>query len=138
MTTTNGTLAIARAKEARQLIIGSFLNLNAVVEFLKIQDASAVAVCAGWKGHINLEDTLFAGALAEHLQSHFQMGSDAALMAGVAYRAAQPNLLNFLSQSSHVRRLQRLGRQEDIEFCLRESWHEVIPVLEDGCLVPLV
>ena len=137
MTTTNGTLAITRAKEARQLIIGSFLNLNAVVNFLKDQDTSVVVVCAGWKGHVNLEDTLFAGALAEQLRSDFQMGSDAALMANVAYRAAQKDLPGFLSQSSHVRRLQQLGRQEDIKFCLRKSLYEVIPVLKDGCLVPL-
>ena len=137
MTTTNGTLAIAKAQVARQLIIGSFLNMTAVVDFLKAQDMSVVVVCAGWKGHINLEDTLFAGALADRLHNHFQMGSDAALMASVAYRAAQPDLLGFLSQSSHVRRLQQLERQDDIEFCLRESRYEVIPVLEDGCLVAL-
>ncbi len=137
MTTTNGTLAIAKSREARRLIIGSFLNLKAVADFLTAQEASVVVVCAGWKGHVNLEDTLFAGALADQLQSRFQMGSDAALMASVAYRAAQPDLLHFLSQSSHVRRLQQLGRQEDIKFCLRQSLYEVIPVLEDGCLVAL-
>ncbi len=138
MTTTNGTLAIARAQDARQLLVGAFLNLNAVVNFLTAQKTSVVVVCAGWKGHVNLEDTLFAGALADRLQDHFQMGSDAALMASVAYRAAQQDLLGFLSQSSHVQRLQQLGRQDDIEFCLRESRYEVIPVLEDGCLVVLL
>ena len=137
MTTTNGTLAIAKARKARQLIIGSFLNMTAVVDFLKVQDIPVVVVCAGWKGHINLEDTLFAGALADRLQDHFQMGSDAALMARVAYQAAQPDLPGFLSQSSHVRRLQQLGRQEDIMFCLRQSLYEVIPVLKDDCLVAL-
>ena len=135
MSTTNGTLAIAKAKEARRLIVGSFLNLSAVTDFLTTQEASVVVVCAGWKGHVNLEDTLFAGALTAQLQSHFQIGSDAALMASVAYRAAQPDLLGFLSQSSHVRRLQQLGHQEDVVFCLRESLYEVIPVLENGCLV---
>ncbi len=135
MTTTNGTLAIEMAKGARQLITASFLNLRAVVNFLTAQETSVVVVCAGWKGHVNLEDTLFAGALVDQLRSHFQAGSDAALMASVAYQAAQHDLLGFLSQSSHVRRLQQLGRQEDIAFCLRESLYEVIPVLKADCLV---
>lgn len=137
MTTTNGTLAITKAKEAQQLITASFLNLNAVVNFLTAQETSVVVVCAGWKGHVNLEDTLFAGVLVDQLRSHFRVGSDAALMASVAYQAAQHDLLGFLSQSSHVRRLQQLGRQEDIEFCLRESLYKVIPVLKDDCLVAL-
>ena len=137
MTTTNGTLAIAKAQGARQLIVGAFLNLSAVVDILKTQNTSVVVVCAGWKGHVNLEDTLFAGALADQLQSHFRMGSDAALMASVAYRAARPDLLDFLSQSSHVQRLQRLGCQPDIAFCLRESLYETVPVLSDDYLVAL-
>ncbi len=137
MTTTNGTRAIAKAKGAGQLIIGSFLNLNAVVDLLKTQDASVVVVCAGWKGHVNLEDTLFAGALTNQLQNYFQIGSDAALMANVAYQAAQQDLLGFLAKSSHVRRLQQLGHQEDVDFCLRQSLYEVIPILENGCLVVL-
>ena len=137
MTTTNGTLAITRAKEARQLIIGSFLNLNAVVNFLKDQDTSVVVVCAGWKGHVNLEDTLFAGALIDRLREHFCVGSDAALMAEVVYQQAQPSLLDFLSRSSHVQRLQQLGRQEDITFCFRESLYETIPILEGDCLIAI-
>lgn len=135
MTTTNGTRAIEKAKGARQLLIASFLNLNAVADFLTAQATSVVVVCAGWKGHINLEDTLFAGALTDQLRSHFQTGSDAALMASVTYRAAQPDLPGFLLQSSHVRRLHQLGRQEDIAFCLRDGLYEVVPILEGDCLM---
>ena len=135
MTTTNGTLAIEKSKGAHQLIVGSFLNLNAIVSFLIAQDTSVLVVCAGWKGHVNLEDTLFAGALTNGLREHLRVGSDAALMAEVAYHAAQPDLLNFLSRSSHVRRLQQLGNQKDVEFCLGDSIYGVIPVLQGECLI---
>ena len=62
LTTTNGTKAITIAKEAEGILIGSFLNLNALADFL-IEDGKSVLIqCAGWKNRFNLEDTLFAGA----------------------------------------------------------------------------
>lgn len=66
-TTTNGTRCIDIASEsgAEQIIIGSFLNLNSVADMLKSSDRDLFLFCAGWKDKFNLEDTLFAGALAE-------------------------------------------------------------------------
>ena len=137
MTTTNGTLTIEKCKAARQLLIGSFLNLKAVADFLTQQAANVLIVCAGWKGHINLEDTLFAGALAEYLSSHYHPKNDAALAAHILYRSAQDDPLHFLSQSSHVQRLQRLNSQWDVEFCLRRDLYDVVPQLQNEHLVVL-
>jgi 2-phosphosulfolactate phosphatase len=135
MTTTNGTLTIEKARGAHQLLIGAFLNLEAVADQLRAQEHSVVVVCAGWKGHVNLEDTLFAGALVTALQGAFRVVSDSALMASMMYRSAQPNLFDALAQSSHVQRLQRLGCSEDIHFCLRQSIYSVVPVLRNNRLV---
>ncbi len=135
MTTTNGTQAIELAKHASELLIGAFLNLEALAEYLAIQDNDVLVVCAGWKGHVNLEDTLFAGALLDLLAGHFSAESDAALIAQVSYQTAQNNLLDFLSKSSHVGRLQNLGRQEDIAFCLQHNQYRVVPYLQEDHLV---
>ena len=135
MTTTNGTLAIERCKTADQLIIGSFLNLAAVADYLRKQHEDVLIVCAGWKGHFNLEDTLFAGALVEQLSDKFSASGDAALGAQLLYQCAQPNLASFLAQSSHVQRLQKLGAQKDIDYCLQFDQYEVVPRLEGGHLV---
>src|SRR5688572_19988934 len=62
-TTTNGTLAIAKSDGAKEIVIGSFLNLSAVESHLRKNDHDILVLCAGWKGKVNLEDTLFAGAL---------------------------------------------------------------------------
>ena len=64
-TTTNGTQAIAKAIEAREIIIGSFLNLSAITSHLLESNNKVLLVCAGWKGKVNLEDTLFAGAIVD-------------------------------------------------------------------------
>ena len=135
MTTTNGTLTIERCKKAHQLIVGSFLNLTAVADYLGQQHEDVLIVCAGWKGHFNLEDTLFAGALAKQLSEIFSASGDATLGAQLLYRCAQPDLASFLAQSSHVQRLQKLGAQEDVDYCLQFDHYKVVPRLKSGHLM---
>ena len=137
MTTTNGTLAIEESKAARKLIVGAFLNLGAVADFLTRQEHNVLVVCAGWKGHINLEDSLFAGALLNRLASHFCAGDDAALAARSLFHQAQPDFMTFLAQSSHVQRLAQLNIRRDVEFCLRLDQYPIVPQLQDNHLIVL-
>src|SRR6187401_296006 len=52
-TTTNGTQAIAKAIGAKEIVIGSFLNLAAVAEHIRQGSDDVLVVCAGWKGRFN-------------------------------------------------------------------------------------
>jgi 2-phosphosulfolactate phosphatase len=137
MTTTNGTLAITRSKEAIQVIIGSFLNKTAVVEYLRSQPHDVLILCAGWKGRVNLEDTLFAGAVVDELKDEFLIEDDATLGAHTIYGCAKYNMLKSMASSSHVKRLHRLNLAKDIEFCIREDEYQVIPVLQGDALVAM-
>ncbi len=130
-TTTNGTQAIVKSKGARNIIIGSFLNLSAVVNHLRQTSNDVLVVCAGWKGKFNLEDTLFAGALVELLKHEFKSACDAPLAAQYLYNTAKNDLVGFLKNSSHVQRLARLGIERDIAFCLTPDQFNVVPYLED-------
>lgn len=134
-TTTNGTQAIEKSKSARELLVGSFLNLSAVVKHLKASSNSALIVCAGWKGRVNLEDTLFAGAVVDALKDDFQISDDAELIAHQLYLNAKSNMVEFLSQSSHVKRLNRLNIHKDIAFCLTPDQYHVLPRLVGDELV---
>ncbi len=135
MTTTNGTLAITRSRQAVKVLVGAFLNLDAVVRYLRTQQYDVLVLCAGWKGRVNLEDTLFAGALAERLKEDYILHEDSALMAQRLYVDAKGNMLSYLANSSHIRRLQRLGIQKDIAYCLQTDLYDVIPVLRGSALV---
>lgn len=138
MTTTNGTASISKAKSsAVKVMIGSFLNLGALANHLKTEPYDVVVLCAGWKGRPNLEDTLFAGALAEALKDQFMLLEDGTLMAQRLYLQSRDNLLASVSNSSHVRRLQRLGIQKDISYCLQTDLYDVVPVLRGGTLVSM-
>src|SRR5687768_687710 len=117
-TTTNGTQAIAKALGAKEIVIGSFLNLSAVSNHITRGTDDVLIVCAGWKGRFNLEDTLFAGALIAMLGNHVELECDAPQAALHLYSQAQGDLVDFLKNASHVKRLGNLKIIEDIKFCL--------------------
>jgi len=133
-TTTNGTQAIEKALGARKIVIGSFLNLSSVVKYLLFGENSVLVVCAGWKGKVNLEDTLFAGAIMEKLRNHIEPDCDAPLAAQHLYNLAKDDMVKFLSNSSHVKRLNRLNIDKDIQFCLTPDQYSIVPVLNGGKL----
>src|ERR1700744_2910283 len=78
LTTTNGTklLHMALANGAETIITGSFPNLSAVCDFLLAQNKNVILGCAAWKNRVNLEDTLFAGAVINRLKEHFNINCD--------------------------------------------------------------
>jgi 2-phosphosulfolactate phosphatase len=133
-TTTNGTQAIARAQGAAEIIIGSFLNLATVSDYLSNNADDILILCAGWKGKVNLEDTLFAGAVVENLKGNALPACDGPLAAQHLYGLARHDLFGFLKNSSHVQRLAKLNIHDDIQFCLKTNELTVLPRLKDGVL----
>jgi 2-phosphosulfolactate phosphatase len=133
-TTTNGTLAIERAKSADELIIGSFLNLQTIIDYISKKDNGIIIVCAGWKGDFNLEDTLFAGALIDSTWGDYIIDRDSSLAARILYREAKSDLFGFLKQSSHFNRLNHLNIFRDVEHCLTLNLYDILPVYDNGSL----
>ena len=133
-TTTNGTQAIEKAKGAKEVLIGSFLNLNAVAKYLLLSELNVLVVCAGWKGKVNLEDTLFAGALVDKLKDYLGPDCDAPLAAQHLYNLAKHDMISFLNASSHVKRLNKLNIHDDMKFCLTTDQYQVLPRLRNGVL----
>ena len=137
LTTTNGTQALHLSKAANKIVIGSFLNLTAVCNWLKQQPQDIILVCAGWKGNFNLEDTLFAGAVVYNLKDEGYQLDDAAIAADDMYGLAKTDLNTYLKKTSHSERLKQLGIEADIEFCLNVDITTAIPVLQGERLVGL-
>lgn len=138
LTTTNGTHAIDESKKsAFQVIIGSFLNLDAVCNYLKNQHKDVFLLCAGWKNKFNLEDTLFAGAVVHQLTLNNYFLDDASIAAADLYHQAQADLVAYTAKTSHSERLKKLGIEEDIRFCLNVNIINSIPVLKENRLVKL-
>ena len=67
LTTTNGTKAINMAKNIEHLLIGSFLNLDAINNYLIELNKSVLILGSGWENKFCLEDSICAGAISEKL-----------------------------------------------------------------------
>lgn len=138
LTTTNGTKALHLAnKSAFQVVIGSFLNLDSLCDYLNAQDKNVLLLCAGWKDQFNLEDTLFAGAVVSKLRKNFEYFDDSSVAAEDLYHLAKGDLRAYLHKSSHSNRLAELKIEEDVVFCLQLNICKAIPVLSGERLVRL-
>ena len=131
MTTTNGTRAIDLSKKASNVLIGSFLNISTVCDFLVKDGRDVVLFCAGWKGHYNLEDTLFAGAVINQLNKKFESDSDGVISTEILFeKANQEGIHNFLKKSAHYKRLSSFSNHKDIELAIEFDKFNVLPILK--------
>ncbi len=137
MTTTNGTITLKKSKGALQVILGSFLNYSAILSYLERLPCDVLLHCAGWKGKINLEDTLFAGAIVLGLKQMFEYDFDVPAMAVKLYKSAKENLKSAIEDSSHFSRLMQIGLEKDIDFCLKFDEYKVIPVMKGDYITKL-
>ena len=137
ISTTNGTAALRRSLAAEAVVVGAFLNLAAVANFVRQQSRDVLVVCAGWKGQFCLEDTVFGGALADRLAPDFDVSSsDATLAARHLWQQGKTDLPAYLLQSAHVRRLNSLEASQDFEFCMRvDAYANVLPLWQHDRLV---
>lgn len=120
LSTTNGTRSIVTAAErCDEVLVGSLLNLDAVVRAATERGEDVAVICAGYKGAFALDDAYCAGRIVELLEGE---RSDAAV-AAAALAAAYPDALAGLNARTYG----PPGLEEDIAFCARESVLDVVP-----------
>jgi len=131
ITTTNGTRALkaAQARNAKEIVIGSFCNIGILTQWLIEQNQNVCLLCAGWRDNVTLEDTIFAGALARKLRHHFLRYQDTTLIAETLYSSANTRKRYFFRNSSHFHRLTHLHLQQEVKYAMRRDTHSVLPVL---------
>jgi 2-phosphosulfolactate phosphatase len=139
LTTTNGTrlLHMALDKGAKEIITGSFPNLSAVCDHLIEKKQNVILGCAAWKDRVNIEDTLFAGAVISRVRDHFLINCDSSHMAEAMYEKGKKDLFAFLKKSdaSHYHRLMNFGLEKDIRYCLTADGANVLPIYKEGKLL---
>jgi 2-phosphosulfolactate phosphatase len=147
MTTTNGTRAILASLEAERLYVASFTNLRATsselsVQFLKKEHRHSVhIICAGTDGHISLEDSLLAGALAAEIvrdtgrSTECLFGNDEAHMVyrqwnNVHRTLERHALATHLSMGRGGKNLSGIGMRGDIEASSQIDRLPVVAMVE--------
>jgi 2-phosphosulfolactate phosphatase len=139
LTTTNGTklLHMALDKGANHIVTGSFPNLSAVCDHLLREKHNVILGCAAWKDRVNIEDTMFAGAVINRVKQHFSINCDSSQIAETIYLNAKNDLFDFMKtkDASHYHRLAGYGLEDDIRYCLTPDVANVLPFYEEGKLV---
>ncbi len=135
--TTNGTRCIHLASHSKAVVIGSFLNISALTAWLIQQNSPVLIFCASWKDRFSLEDTVFAGALAERLldSGKFETVCDAVTASLDLWSLAKTDLHGYIQKAAQKTRLASKGLDDCIEYCLTSDQTYVIPVFQDDRLV---
>lgn len=126
-TTTNGTRAMAAARSADQVYLGSLANVSAVAA--AVREAERVhLLCAGTEGEVTAEDVFAAGRVAKLLvdeSGEIELNDQAMLALAIAQDPS--DALHVLKHSRGGRNLQRLGLARDIDVAAREDVFDVAP-----------
>jgi 2-phosphosulfolactate phosphatase len=140
LTSTNGTRAIGLAKGEGMIVIGAFTNLSFVAEGLLTLKRNIIIFCSGWKDTVSLEDSLFAGALANKLvQGNRNLTmTDSTFMCIDLWNSVKTDTAAYLQRGSHYQRLVKLGVQNDLDFALRIDSSRVIPFFENYYLTNIL
>jgi len=135
--TTNGTGIIKLASSAEYVVIGSFLNISALSEWIFNKKQDVLLFCAGWKNRFNLEDSVCAGAFAERLiaSGQFETICDSTKAALDLWGLASNDLIYYIDKAAHRSRLKANGLDDCIEFCLTPDYTDKVPIINNGVLV---
>lgn len=135
-TTTNGTRALLRAKEARRVLTGAISNLSAVVELLSEEQGPVHLVCAGTDGRVTLEDVLCAGGIVRWLvmaEREIDPSDDTTQLAMNLFDSCgrdYDRLLDLLRKSRGGRNLIECGLEADIIKCAEQDQFDIVPELD--------
>lgn len=120
LSTTNGTRTIVTAAErCDEVLVGSLLNLDAVVRAAGERGEDVAVICAGYKGAFAFDDAYCAGRFVQALSGERTDAAVAAALLADAY----PNPLDGLNARTYG----PPGLEADLEFCARESVLDAVP-----------
>jgi len=144
-TTTNGTSTFLKAKDAVERIIGSFVNINATLDFLTYfihnfgqEGLNITFLCSGTNGRLSYEDTTCAGAYIDLISKNFldSVMTDTALAAMEIYKQHETNLQQYIYEREHAQYLKKLGYEDDIRIAMSYDYYPIVPIIRGNSIKP--
>ena len=132
--TTNGTNCIKMAAGSYRVLIGAYLNIEALASFIAGEKRDLIILCAGWKNKFNLEDSIFAGALSEAVlqHTHYVTICDSAHASMDLWNMARHDIMGYIEKAAQRHRLKKNKLDDVIEYCHTQNLTTVIPALKDN------
>ncbi|GAK57872.1 putative 2-phosphosulfolactate phosphatase [Candidatus Vecturithrix granuli] len=140
--TTNGTRTLLALKEAAPILIGSFLNISAICQYIlrhpfQDQRNPVILACSGVVNTFSLEDAVCAGMFVHFLSVAEPdiSKTPAAMAAELLYTHYQADLLAMLQNSDGGRRVARIGLAQDLVACVEVDKYPIVPIFHAGKIV---
>jgi len=122
MSTTNGTRAIVTAAASCEtVLLGSLLNLDAVVAAVREQGEDVTIVCAGWKGGFAIDDAYCAGRITHTLDGERTDATVASEVIADRYPSSIDGI--------NARTYGPPGLEDDIAWVSQDNLLDVVPRL---------
>ena len=123
--TTNGSRMVVASSKSPLVVMGSFCNSSAVVEFIKKRRGNVSIVCSGRLGEKVVEDTLCAEYIKQKLTDD-----------SVPFRLTTAEISDECKKSPSYEMLVSAGLGKDFEYCMEIDSHILVPVLDgDGFIL---
>jgi len=114
LTTSAGSQGIVYSKNADEILIGSFANARAIVDYLKNKAPEKISLLA--IGNQAIEPAIEDEECAKYLKSQLE-----------DEKMDLDQMRDEILKSDGANRLRRLGQKDDLEFCLKLDTYKVIP-----------
>lgn len=131
--TSNGSVAVEAASEAKHVLLGSTVNASAVAhETIKRAETSITILCAGLSVHkeVSLEDALGAAVIAREIQrlTQVEIVGDESLLMLHALRGLDAPLADQFRKAKHGAVVIDLGFEKDLTFAAERNTLQSVAV----------
>jgi 2-phosphosulfolactate phosphatase len=134
LSTTNGTKAITKTRQADEVVVACFANMGPVLDHMaKVPDRPAGILCAGKQGRFALEDAVCAGMMIDRLAARGQVDlDDAGVAARLLYLEHKDDIAGLVKNCEHGKYLAEIGFARDLEVCAAVDSLKSLPVVSEG------
>jgi 2-phosphosulfolactate phosphatase len=139
-TTTNGTVALHHARQAKRVLIGALVNRAMVAKEAATSGGEVHLLCAGTGGKVSLDDCLTAGAIADELVRRGAMLDDTAALFRHAWREMDDErewVTDAFTRCKAGRNLIDVGLSGDTADCVQIDTVPVVGEMVEGRIVSL-
>lgn len=132
---TNGSVALVKSRFSAVTVVGAFVNISAVTDYLLQGKGDIFILSAGSQGRFSLEDAVCSGMLLQGLQTkaenNFEL-NDSAVAAEVLLKKYAKRIKALLRNCDHGRYLTEIGFNKDLSVCAEIDSLHIVPVMQEG------
>lgn len=135
LTTTNGTRAINKSINAKNILISALINSKATAKVIDKLNEDLIIVNSGTYGEFSMDDFICSGYLIDclyHIRKDLNL-SDIAQTAHYIY-LKNKNILDFVEKAKHYERLKKLNLEKDLEYCFQKDIIDIVPEYTKGII----